>query len=146
MEKAFGLAKRGDSGRTRFGIVKEKRAGRFLERNRLQLRDGIDAAAAQQDQPGFARFRVLQNVDGAKQVMFHRLTAAGAAIGADEDTGLRGRVDHPIHIGQLIEVARAADIAVKKLHAKPAKLQAVALAARAQEVVDARHLHAVETC
>jgi hypothetical protein len=97
--------------------------------------DAVNARGAEHEEAGVSCSAKLEHVEGANEVVFEQLTAAGAAVESGEDAGVGGGVDEPVHVRQALEVAGLPDIAVKQADAKALEGQSVDLGPRAAEVV-----------
>ena len=80
--------------------------------------DGVDAAGGEQDEAGAVGAAVLEEVDGAAEVVLDELSGAGAAVDAGEDGGIRGGVDDVVAMGQGLEVRGIADVAAIEFDAE----------------------------
>src|SRR5438093_12330660 len=75
--------------------------------------------------------------------MLHQLPAAGCTGNAREHARVGGGVNHPIRLGQVLQVAWVAEVAVpKKAPLAPQRL-AVLLAPRPAQVVYSQNFHAL---
>ena len=97
--------------------------------------DAVNARGAEHEEAGVSCSAKLEHVEGANEVVFKQLPAAGATVESGEDAGVGSGVDEPVHVRQALEVAGLPDIAVKQADAKALEGQSVDLGPRAAEVV-----------
>src|ERR1039458_1716651 len=123
--------------RKRLRDVQLESVANVPERKRLEGRDGVDPAAAEQHQ---ARARILaefQHISQTDQVVLEQPAAAEAALNARQHAGLSGGFDHPVGGGQRFEVAGLPEVAMENRDAHAPQAQPVALRSRAHQVIDA---------
>ena len=117
-----------------------KRTLCFAHGKRGQVTYRINTAGTEQDQTRFILAAVIQNVQGAQQIMFSKLTGAGAAVHAGKNAGMRCRVDDPITRAHRFQVAGHSDVAVNETNSQTCQFGAIHLRARPQKVIDAGDL------
>ena len=103
-------------------------------------RNGIDAAGAQQNEPGIPAFAGFEQIDGAAQVVLDQLAGGAFAIDPGEHAGIGGAVDDPVEGADCLQVARLADVAVDDPDAQSLKIVAIQPRTGARKVVDAMDL------
>ena len=109
----------------------------LCERDLPKGLNAVNAGGAEHEEPGAASAAELEHIDGAEEVVFQKLAAAGAAIDAGKHTGVGSGVDDPVHIRQALKVAGLTDITVEQADAKALQGEAVDLGTRTAEVVKA---------
>lgn len=109
----------------------------FPERDAAEIVDAVNAGGAEHEEAGAASAAELEHVEGADEVVFEELAAAGAAVEAGEDAGVGGGVDDPVHVGEGLEVAGQADVAMEEAHTELLEGEAIDLGAGTAEVVEA---------
>lgn len=97
--------------------------------------DAVNARGAEHEEAGVSRSAEFKHVEGANEVVFEQLPAAGATVESGEDAGVGSGVDEPVHVRQALEVAGLADIPVEQADAEALQGQSVDLGPRAAEVI-----------
>ncbi len=121
--------------------VPEIREERFLPDRDAQggeRGDGVNAAGAQKDETGAMATAILEEVNGANEVVVQQFPRAGHAIDAGKDAGVGGAIDDPVGLARRLEVRGKADIAGPDPDAEQPEGLAVGLRAAAAEIIDAR--------
>ena len=72
----------------------------------------IDAARAQQDEPGPVRRQYSSMLTVPSRLCSTSCRELVVPVDAGEHAGIGGGIDHPVHGGQRVEVARQPDVAV----------------------------------
>ena len=100
-------------------------------------RDGVDAAGTQEDEAGPVSTAVLEQVDGAPEVVVEKFFGARLAIHSGEDAGVGSAIQKPVRGRKVSQILLVADIPHPDIDTECAEWLEVGLTTLANEAVDA---------
>jgi hypothetical protein len=109
---------------------------------RCQRRDGIDSAGAEQDEAGLVLAAVLEEVDGAAEVVIEEFLGTGLAIDSRQHAGIGSAIKDPVSRWKVGKILLVADVPHPDIDTECAEWLEIGLAPLADEAVDAGDLNA----